>query len=512
MDRRTSLLLRFLPAAALCGLLSFGDGLPALWWNIAVAACVIAILFFALTSRLPGKSLVGKLLLALAVFILYELAAAAVPNSFSVPLGGEPETAEYRSEEIGEERARLVATNEEALEQRIRMIREARNEVILTTFEWNADNSGTDVIAALYSAAERGVQVQVLVDGFSAALGLDTSPAFRALAAHPNTQIKIYNRLNVLLPWRTSNRMHDKYLIIDDTCYLLGGRNTSDLFLGNYPVSRVNSDMEVLVWQPTDSDSSSLSQLRDYFQTIWAQRYCTPFRGGTGGEAALTDRYEALKAAYPACFDDYDYQAETCETNRITLLSGPTEPLRKEPKLFYALTALMKEAKERVVIHTPYAIFNKTMYRELAEVADNVPKTALMLNSPGNGANLFGSSDYLLQKKKLLATGFTFYEYEGGSSYHGKMILVDRDISVVGSFNMDMRSVYLDTELMAVIQSSALNAQMETYMETVHSRCRRVISAVEYAPSDFPVSETSGGKLLLYHLLKYLDYPLRHLL
>ena len=49
--------------------------------------------------------------------------------------------------------------------------------------------------------------------------------------------------------------------------------------------------------------------------------------------------------------------------------------------------------------------------------------------------------------------GINIWEYEGGYSYHGKSILIDDDLSVIGSFNMDMRSAYLDTELMLVIRS-----------------------------------------------------------
>lgn len=45
----------------------------------------------------------------------------------------------------------------------------------------------------------------------------------------------------------------------------------------------------------------------------------------------------------------------------------------------------------------------------------------------------------------MLGTGLEVWEYEGGYSYHGKSVLIDDDISVVGSFNIDMRSVYLDT-------------------------------------------------------------------
>ena len=54
--------------------------------------------------------------------------------------------------------------------------------------------------------------------------------------------------------------MHDKYLIADDSLFLLGGRNTFDLFLGDY-VQDQNIDRELLVWNTAPAPGSSLAQL-----------------------------------------------------------------------------------------------------------------------------------------------------------------------------------------------------------------------------------------------------------
>lgn len=64
------------------------------------------------------------------------------------------------------------------------------------------------------------------------------------------------------------------------------------------------------------------------------------------------------------------------------------------------------------------------------------------------------------------------WEYEGGYSYHGKSILIDDDISIVGSFNIDMRSAYLDTELMLVIDSREINQMLETAMDSYEHSAR----------------------------------------
>ena len=120
----------------------------------------------------------------------------------------------------------------------------------------------------------------------------------------------------------------------------------------------------------------------------------------------------------------------------------------------------MKQAKKRVKIHTPYIICNDMMYDTWSDVAANVPEFTVMTNSVANNGNPFGSADYQKNRDRISSTGVTIWEYEGGYSYHGKSILIDDDISIIGSFNMDMRSVYLDTELMLVIRSKEINAQV----------------------------------------------------
>ena len=87
----------------------------------------------------------------------------------------------------------------------------------------------------------------------------------------------------------------------------------------------------------------------------------------------------------------------------------------------------MKNAKERVDIHTPYIICNKMMYDSLRDIGSMDIDVRLMTNSVANNANPFGAGDYRKNKDKILETGISIYEYEGGASYHGKSIAIDGD-------------------------------------------------------------------------------------
>ena len=223
----------------------------------------------------------------LACLVLYVLGSLLVP-----PLAGTQRKSDRQIKlpAPAAERVRLVDGNEEALRWRLRLIRSAQSEIVLSTFDFRADESGSDVVAALLAAAERGVQVRLLVDGMNAQLHLQGSAAFQALAAHENAEIMFYNPLRLTRLWSANYRCHDKYLIIDRGAYLLGGRNTNDLFLGSGGTTRQNMDRDVVVCG-SGSGRGSAAALLDYFEDIWALDTNREFR--VNGEAGRVLRAAA---------------------------------------------------------------------------------------------------------------------------------------------------------------------------------------------------------------------------
>lgn len=388
----------------------------------------------------------------------------------------------------GSDRVRLVSTNDEALYERIRLIDMAKDSIILSSFDFRADESGSDVIAALCDAADRGVSIQILVDGFSGLLKMDGQNAFYHLASKSMVQIRIYNPVNILEPWNLMGRMHDKYLIVDDYGYLLGGRNTYDLFLGSYQSSYKNQDLEVFVWNEGKLESSSINQIKAYFNSVWQLSYSKPYhypsfyadsKMAEKVEQQLTERITRFRLKNSDILSAVDSVENTFSAGKIQLISNPVHRNNKEPYVWNTLCKLMNSAKERVYLHTPYIICSKEMYHDLTEIGDKNIDTRLLLNAPENGANVFGCSDYISEKSNVLATGFQIYEYMGAYSYHAKALLIDQNLSVIGSYNADMRSTYLDTELMLTIESPALNQELEAVMRDAEAQSKYTISEDE---------------------------------
>ena len=259
---------------------------------------------FSSVRKLPVKRI-------LFVILLLYIAALVVPyiphKKVSETFQKHFQTWTFYQEQTGTERVAYINDNTDALLCRLRMTEEAEDEIIVSTFDFNADKAGKDMMSALLCAADRGVSVKVIVDGCSGFLDMCGNEWFQALTAHENVEMRIYNPVNLLKPWTLQARMHDKYVICDRKIYLLGGRNTMNLFLGDYSSSK-NIDRELLIYEPDVDGDSSVNQLLAYFDTVWnrpeSKEYLCKDRTKEVKECAeeLKKRREQLMELYPEAY------------------------------------------------------------------------------------------------------------------------------------------------------------------------------------------------------------------
>ncbi|MCI8590174.1 MAG: phospholipase D family protein [Clostridiales bacterium] len=467
-----------------------------------------------------GKTGIKITCAVLAVILLWLVLASILPllhhKEVSQDYQASFNPADCYSDTPGTDRVACIDDNQDALLYRLMLIETAKEEILFSTFDMMDDESGKDIMAALLQAAERGVQIKLLVDHATSIVHLSKSNYFKALASHPNIQIKRYNPVQLFLPWKALLRLHDKTFVIDHTAYLLGGRNTYDLFLGNYSDTK-NMDRELLVYQTEQNEHSSMNQLRNYFDEIWSLDCCKPYSCKENDEIkkakeSLLARYKQIKIDYAEAFETPNWEAITMPANKITLLSNPPKPINKEPELWYSMVELMSQG-EQIVCITPYIICSKRMYQDLTDLCAGEREIKIITNAAESGANPFGCCDYLNQKQKIWKTGANVYEYAGQHSLHTKTILIDQRMSIVGSFNMDMRSAYLDTELMLAVDCEALNKQLrESAEENIQaSRVMQKDGQYEYGPL-FQEHTLSTSAKIKYTLLRIISPLIRHLL
>lgn len=195
----------------------------------------------------------------------------------------------------------------------------------------------------------------------------------------------------------------------------------------------------------------------------------------------------------------------------MSLLSGSPRAEAKAPELWDALVHLMAQGDD-VLLQTPYIICNDKMYNDLEALAET-RQVRVLTNAVENGANPSGCSDYLREKQDILSRGVDVYEVVCGQSLHTRTILIGSDLSVVGSFNADMRSAYLDTELMLGIESEEINAALRQaeVPYIVQSRLALHDGSTEYG-ARFEEVTPPWAERALYEILSVVQRPIRHLL
>ena len=427
---------------------------------------------------------------------------------------------QFTSDTSGSEKIRCIDDNEEALLWRLRMIGTAKKSIVLATFDLRADDSGTDLLAALNHAAEKGIEIKLLIDGIYQQLFLNGSREFQALAARENVEVGVYNPVTPAGLFKLNYRMHDKYLFIDDRLYLLGGRNSNDIFLGD-KTSGINVDRDILVYDTSEGEGESLQELKTYFQKIWEEGCVEIKKGaGTGDDShkkytdtytEMEERYSSLKEKYKDIEIYHAWKQDTLPVNKITLLDNGTQAGRKTPQVLQAIHYLSENARQ-VMIQTPYVICNSYMYEVLEDISDHA-QLQILLNAVEKGSNPWGCTDYLNQKEKILETGADVYEVMNDYPVHTKAVLIDDRLSVVGSYNLDMRSTYLDTELMLVIDSKELNQQIRDTETIYMEKSKEVLSSgQETEGKSYEKKELNWQKKLFYGVLRVIIRPLRQLL
>lgn len=421
-------------------------------------------------------STVFQLLTALAAgivgaYVIYALAASSLPclpgfyrrNAEASPFADIP----YRADRAqGPDRIALLETPAEGLGFRLSLFENVQStlEVVCHTIHGGVTTSA--FFGGILQAANRGVSVRILLDGKASSIRPSVLQMMRALAAHPNIECRRYNPLHVLKPWKWHFLMHDKYILADGRYLLLGGRNIGDKFFAPEGYrGKLSNDRDAFVacMEASVPLESAVRQACEYFQTMWTARETAPLRPAPAGArrsadalSALCREADAFAERYPAYFQCGfgEYLSRARSTRKITLLYNPPDARRKTPWIWHQLHRLALEAETSVVLQSPYITANHSILAGLRRVAERV-SLSILTNSAASTPNYPAYSNYYARRRRFMETGARIYEYQNAHSIHGKAMVVDKRLGILGSFNLDDRSMFLDTEVMLVVDSEA---------------------------------------------------------
>jgi cardiolipin synthase len=325
---------------------------------------------------------------------------------------------------------------EQAYPAMLEAIAAARTTIHLSTYIFDGDRTGRAFVTALINAAARGVEVRVIIDG----LGEKYSRPTARKLLH-GSRVLIARFLPMRQGGRLNLRNHRKILVVDGRAGFSGGMNIGGRHLVEQPeTSSPVVDMHFKIEGPVVTDLQKVF-LEDWFfvtgELLDDKRYFPPL------EAAGTPLVRAIA-------------------------DGPDKEFRK---LSWIIMGALSCAGTRVQIMTPYFIPDRALISALITTAMRGVDIALILPARNNLSLVhWATRSYLWE---LLQCGIRIY-YQPPPFVHTKLFIVDGLWSLIGSANLDPRSLRLNFELNLEIYDCHFNAELEGHFLETLSRSREI--------------------------------------
>lgn len=391
----------------------------------------------------------------------------------------------------------------------------AEKTIDIQYFIFSVDNVGLIAVDYLLRAADRGVKVRIIVDDVMVEA---EGEKLLKVDAHPNISIKIYNpssnigknfvekmgymKYNFL---GVNQRMHNKTFTVDGKVVITGGRNIADEYF-DYDHEYNFRDRDVLLI------GKEVKKVQDSFEEFWKSPIAQPV-------TVLLDTTQ-VDMNDPALYETLHQYA--CDSNnfwpqvreKIKMVPAAFDEICKSGKLQWcdsvnfvsdipgkndgskgfngggnttsALVELVKQAKKSILIQSPYLVTTDLGKKLFSDAVKRGVEIKIMTNSLASTDNLEAFSGYQRDRLLLLATGVRIFEYRPDAAVrktimtgalqkkmdytpvfglHAKSMVIDGEITVVGTFNLDPRSANLNSECVTIVHSAEIAKSVLQGME-----------------------------------------------
>ena len=407
---------------------------------------------------------------------------------------------------------------------RINLFENAQSSIEITAFSTLPGETRTLFFSSVVDAADRGVDVRILLDGLFH--NIWNKDIFRAFSHHPNIELRLYEPFDWIRPWTWNNRLHDKLIIVDDQYALIGGRNIGDRYYAPDGYEGATNDRDVMVLnRGNEWEHSVIDDVKHYFQLLWDHEYTEQSvkklttRQREKGKQLLGElrmAYQEQQERYDGFFNqDINWYEKSVPVNKIRFIHNPIERFNKKPVIWNEMARFIEEAEESIILQSPYVIPTKEMTQFLSFNDTTAEQLTILTNSLAASPNLLAYSGYMQHREQIANNGISLYEFQSTTeSNHTKSFIFDGEISVVGSFNLDARSTFLNTESMIVVESKEFASLLEDKIEKVIYEDSLQVANDGSLLSSVSVEEApvSRGKAFFTKLLSYVTRFFHHLL
>ena len=326
----------------------------------------------------------------------------------------------------------------------------AVSDVRLETYIFHDDACGQRIAAALTRAAQRGVRVGLLVDGFGSR---DTSPAFFTAMAAAGVSVKMFRPNPRLRTFRKSQlrRVHRKIALIDGRVGFVGGINLIDDLTDALSDSEPRYDYAVMIEGPL------LAKIYPLVHWLWRL------------VSGWTTRPHVALPPSPAVVEN------PVGNMNAAIIARDNFHHRRDIERAY-LDA-MAEATGSILIVSSYFLPGRLVRRALIDAAARGVTVTLLLQ---------GRADHPLMQlatralyTQLLGANIVIHEYEI-AMLHAKVAVIDEGWATVGSSNLDPFSLFLNRELNVLVLDTGFAGELRASIEAEIKRGARQLAAADW--------------------------------
>jgi cardiolipin synthase len=345
----------------------------------------------------------------------------------------------------------------QALRSLLNMINAATATIDICTFMFARDNLGDEIAQNLSQKARQGIRVRLLVDGLGTYLGHTHFTQLQEAGVHV---VFFILPLRSSLYGRSNLRNHRKMVITDHHWLWCGGRNfATEYFAGDAQNSPENKAWIDLTF---DLQGALAQQAQQQFEQDWAF-------------ATRHDSPLPLRGVQ-------DAQAEAPLAQLI-----PSGPDQADDTLYTLLVSGFFNSSQRILAVTPYFVPDPTLLMSLALAARRGVKVDLLIPRKSNHRLADLARHRAL--RELAAAGANVWLCPG--MIHAKAIVIDEQLALAGSANLDQRSLFLNYELMVAFYSPGDIAHFAEWMEN-----QRIGAVLYRAKTPTMMREIAEGLLL----------------
>ncbi len=331
------------------------------------------------------------------------------------------------------EKLLLITNNNKLINLIINDIKLAKKNIYIIFYIWEPGYLSNKIILELIKASKRGVKCKIILDAIGSINFFKTD--LPLLMSKKGIKIVKYLELNLnnIIFKRFDIRQHKKIILIDNKIIYTGGMNLID-------DSFFNKNIKLGIWIDLMVRIKS-RLLGNIINIIFSYDW------------ELQTGINILKKKIN--FYDFNNINNLYKDNLVQVItSGPGLPRNIIHRF---LLNLIFSSKYRIIITTPYFIPSNSIIDAICTVSSKGINVSIIIPEKNDTFLIYWSSRFFFYD--LIKSGVKIYLFKG-NFLHTKLILIDYNISVLGTINFDFRSIWLNYEIALLIKSFFLNKKL----------------------------------------------------